>query len=192
MRTSRNTALAALAAVLLCGAAHAQLVEYELDPGMTRVHWEVRHFGTSTARGRFDQLRGTLAIDRAARTGQAGITIDTASVSTGLAVFDSVIRGTDLLSSKDAPQAYFVASQFGFDGDRVAWVQGEFTLRGVSQPLRLQALRFACRPDPDTRRDRCGGDFEGQFRRSDFGMTLALPFVADTVRLVVQVEAVAR
>ena len=35
-----------------------------------------------------------------------------------------------------------------------------------------------------------GGDFEGELTRSDFGINFGLPFVADRVRLQVQVEAV--
>ena len=48
------------------------------------------------------------------------------------------------------------------------------------------ARRFACRSDEGT--EVCGGDFEGELLRSDFGATFGLPFVADRVRLLVQVE----
>jgi polyisoprenoid-binding protein YceI len=68
-------------------------------------------------------------------------------------------------------------------------VTGEFTLRGVSQPLTLRALQFHCRTDATPPREVCGGDFEAELRRSDFGITHSLPFVADRVRLVIQVEA---
>jgi hypothetical protein len=36
-----------------------------------------------------------------------------------------------------------------------------------------------------------GGDVEGELVRSTFGITHSLPFVADKVRLLVQVEAIA-
>ncbi|WP_428421764.1 hypothetical protein [Methylibium sp.] len=36
----------------------------------------------------------------------------------------------------------------------------------------------------------CGGDFEGRFKRSDFGLDYGLPFVRDEVTLRVQVEGV--
>ena len=90
-------------------------------------------------------------------------------------------------AAAEHPQAWFVASQLVFDADRLTEAHGEFTLRGISRPLTLRALRFACRPDGA--REVCGGDFEAEFRRSDYGITFGLPFVADTVRLVIQVEA---
>jgi polyisoprenoid-binding protein YceI len=99
------------------------------------------------------------------------------------------LRGGSFLAAAEHPQAYFVASNLVFDGDRLKEARGEFTLRGVSRPLTLRALNFTCRDDAATAREVCGGDFEAEFRRSDYGITFGLPFVADAVRLVIQVEA---
>jgi polyisoprenoid-binding protein YceI len=184
--------IAALAFGVAAGAAWAAPQTYALDPDNTHVHWELTHFGTSTSRGRFDAVAGSVTLDRDARTGSASITIDTASISTGLKIFDGQLRGPLLLASTEHPSAYFVASRFTFDGDRLAAVAGEFTLRGISQPLTLRALRFGCRTDAQPAREVCGGDFEGEVKRSDFGITHSLPFVGDAVRLVVQIEGVRR
>ena len=73
---------------------------------------------------------------------------------------------------------------------RIKSLRGEFTLRGVSLPLTLTAVRFNCYTSPLLRREVCGGDFEGQFSRGAVGITHSLPFVGDTVRLLVQVEAI--
>jgi polyisoprenoid-binding protein YceI len=86
-----------------------------------------------------------------------------------------------------------VATRFRFDRDRLAEVRGEFTLRGVSQPLSLRAIRFACRPaapdeGPSAGGEICGGDFEGEINRADFGATFGLPFIGSRVHLIVQVE----
>ncbi len=70
-------------------------------------------------------------------------------------------------------------------------MRGEFTLRGVGVPLSLHAQRFSCLGGPGPGQ-RCGGDFVGELRRSEFGATFGLPFVADRVQLRLQVEAVAR
>ena len=179
-------AVAAAAAL----ATTAQPAVYVLDPDHSFVSFEVLHFGTSTLRGRFGPLSGAVAIDRAARTGSVSLRIATASVSTGLPAFDARLRQSDLLASEAYPQAYFVASRFGFDGDAVAAVTGEFTLRDVSQGLELRALRFGCHTHPQLQREVCGGDFEGELKRGDFGASFGMPFVANRVRLVVQVEGI--
>ena len=180
--------------LLLCTLAlpaAAESAVYLLDPTHSFVHFEIRHFGTSTIRGRFGPINGSVTLDRAAGRGSADLAIDTASVSTGLRVFDSRLREADLLASTDHPQASFVADQFRFDGVQLAEVRGQFTLRGVSRPLSLRALRFACEPRAQlSQREVCGGDFEAEIERSAFGASFGLPFVADRVRIVVQVEGV--
>ena len=85
---------------LVCGcllafsfrAAHAQGVTYALDATHTRVHWEVMHLGTSTSRGRFGEIQGSLTLDEATASGEVSISIATASVDTGVAPLDGVLR----------------------------------------------------------------------------------------------------
>jgi polyisoprenoid-binding protein YceI len=186
--------------ILLTGSAAAptvaEPVTFLLDPTHSAVHFELLHFGTSTIRGRFGAISGAVLLDRSAQRGEVSIRLPTASVSTGLPVFDARIRAADLLASEAFPEAFFVATRFTFDGERITEVRGEFTLRGVSQPLSLRTLRFSCRRDaqavasasPGSDTEICGGDFEGEFKRSDFGATFGLPLVGDRVRLQVQVE----
>ena len=172
-------------------AALAQPVFYELDPQYSFVHFEVLHFGTSTSRGRFGPLQGTVQLDRRSGQGEVSLRVPTASVDTGLAVFNARLRQDDLLDSAAHAEAFFVSRNFRFDGGQPVELRGEFTLRGVSQPLSLRALRFACRTKAQGQ-EACGGDFEGELLRSDFGITFGLPFIANRVRLVVQVEGVRR
>ncbi len=171
----------------------AGAITYTLDPMHSFVQFELMHFGTSTIRGRFGPARGVVRIDRARGRGEASIEIDTASADTGLAAFDAHLRGPDLLDAKAHPLAWFVSRQLRFGGDPVAGptaLDGELTMRGISQPLRLVATRFACRQDAHLQREVCGGDFEAELRRSDFGIDYGLPFVGNAVRLRIQVEGI--
>lgn len=178
----------AVAALCASAAVLAAPATYQLDPERSFVHFEVLHFGTSTIRGRFGPVVGAVVLDRVAGRGEVGLAIATASVDTGLAVFDARLRQDDLLASAAYPSAYFVARQFRFEGERLAEVRGEFTLRGVSQPLSLRSRLFGCRRDAARDVEVCGGDFEAEIRRSEFGVTFGLPFVADRVTLRIQVE----
>jgi polyisoprenoid-binding protein YceI len=177
--------LAAAAAWSATAPAVAQT--YTLDPAHSWVQFEVMHFGTSTTRGRLGPVSGTVTLDRPAGRGEVQVRVATASVDTGMGFFNARLRAADLLASEAHPEAFFVATQWQFDGQKVASVRGEFTLRGVSQPLTLRATQFACRDTPEG--EVCGGDFEGTLQRSDFGLDFGLPFVANRVGLRVQVEA---
>ena len=182
----------AVAATLLAAAslAQAESVTYAVEPMHTYVTFEVRHFGTSTNRGRFDKKEGSITIDRAAKNGRADITIDTASISSGLPLFDGHLRGDNFLRVKDFPTAKFVGNQFSFDGDKVSAVSGTLTLLGKTQPITLNATHFNCYDNPMLKREVCGGDFEAILQRSAFGMSYGLPGIPDSVKLVIQIEAV--
>lgn len=189
--SARRALLLALVGVT---AVQAEPAVYELDPEHSFAHFEVRHFGTSTMRGRFGPLRGDVLLDRAARRGEISLGIPLSTLDTGVGVLTARLLEPDLLDASGQPEAFFVARQFRFDPEKGAQdalveVRGEFTLRGHSQPLSLHALRFGCRSDAAAANEVCGGDFEATLVRSTFGATLGLPLVADHVRLLVQVEA---
>lgn len=178
-------------AAAACVAAPAAPVAYLLDPSHSFVTFEVLHFDTATLRGRVGPLSGEVMLDREAGLGRVQLVIDLARVNTGVPVLDARLREPDMLASAATPQAFFVAEQVRFDtSGGVATVRGEFTLRGVGQPLQLTAQRFRCYTSPLLRREVCGGDFEAEFKRSSFGISHSLPFVADMVRLKIQVEAI--
>jgi len=188
----RFTSIALPLALGLCAqAVQAEPARYRFDPTHTFAHFELTHFGTSTIRGRLGPLNGEVEIDRSARRGRVQVEIDTSLASTGVSVLDARMREPDMLSVQAHPKAYLVAERVEVDeAGKVKSLRGEFTLRGVSLPLTLTAVRFNCYTSPLLRREVCGGDFEGQFSRGAAGITHSLPFVSDTVRLLVQVEAI--
>lgn len=182
--------VAAVCAAVLTGA-QADGGNYAIDPTHTFVTFEVTHFGTSTNRARFDKKEGVVMFDRAARTGRVEITIDMASVNSGVPAFDGHLRSKDILNVGEFPSAKFVGDKFSFSGDQVTAVAGTLTMMGKTHPVTLKASRFNCYLNPMLKRQVCGGDFETIIQRSQWGVTYGLPAVApDDVRLVVQVEAV--
>lgn len=192
MHVSPQTALRAACAALLAtaGAAQAEPASYAIDPSHTFVTFEVLHFGTSTNRGRFDKKQGTVQLDRAAKTGKVELTIETGSINTGVPQFNQHLGNKDFFNAAEFPTATFSGDQFGFDGDKLTQVGGTLTLLGKSQPVVLKARNFNCYQSPMLKREVCGGDFETSIQRSQWGMNYGLPGIPDTVRLLIQVEAV--
>jgi polyisoprenoid-binding protein YceI len=173
------------------GAAQAQSATYAIDPTHTFVNFESKHFATSTLRGRFDKKEGTVTFDKAAKTGSVEITLDTGSVSTGVAPLDTHLKSKDFFSSAEFPTAKFVSDKFSFNGDKVSTVTGTLTMRGKTHPVTLTATNFNCYMNPMLKREVCGGDFETTIQRSlwdvSYGLTYGIP---DATRLLIQVEAV--
>jgi polyisoprenoid-binding protein YceI len=179
-----------LCLLALVAPARAEPVVYRLDPEHSFVTFEVLHFGTSTLRGRFGGLQGYVELDRNAQLGFVSLQLHPAGVDTGLPAFDARLRESDLLASEAWPVATFTASRFEFEGEAVSAVHGQLTLRGISQALELRALHFGCHTHPQLQREVCGGDFEGELNRGDFGASFGMPFIANRVRLLVQVEGI--
>ena len=189
MRFSRTLTAAALLA-LAGTAAQAEPVSYAIEGSHTFVTFEALHFGTSTNRGRFDKKEGTVTLDRAAKTGTLDVTIETGSINTGTAPFDKHLRGKDFFNSEAFPTARFVSDKFVFDGDKVTEVSGQLTLLGKTLPVTVKGQRFNCYPNPMLKREVCGGDFETTIQRSQWGMVYGLPGIPDSIKLIIQVEAV--
>ena len=181
-----------LAAALLAaaGLAQAQSATYSIDPAHTFVTFEARHFGTSTLRGRFDRKEGAVQFDRAGKSGKAEITIDIASVSTGVGPLDGHLKSKDFFDAAVNPTAKFVGDKFVFEGDKVGEVSGSLTLLGKTHPVTLKASNFNCYQNPMLKREVCGGDFETTITRSQWGMTYGLPGIPDNIRLLIQIEAI--
>ena len=179
------------ATLVLSAAAQAHANTYAVDPTHTFATYEIGHFGTSTNRGRFDRKEGTIQFDRAAKTGRVEITIDLASINTGVEPMNKHLQSKDFYNVAEYPSAKFVGDKFTFNGDKVSEVSGTLTMRGKTAPVTLKASNFNCYTSPLLRREVCGGDFEATLKRSLWGVDYGLNFgFPDDVRLLVQVEAI--
>lgn len=164
---------------------------YETDPPHTFVTFGVRHFNTSTVFGRFDRVDGHIELDDATHTGNAEITIDTQSINSGTAAFDEHLRSDAFFNVAKYPQARFVAHGFAWADDRLATIEGQLTLLGVTRPVTLNGIGFNRYDSPLHKAEVRGGDFEATIRRSEWGMTFGLDFgIPDNVKLLIQIEAV--
>ena len=181
-----------LTCLLAAGAvtAHAESATYAIDPTHTFVTFEANHMGTSTLRGRFDRKEGTVTFDRAAKSGKAEITIDVGSINTGVAPLDSHLKSKDFFNAAENGSAKFVADKFNFNGDKVSEVAGTLTMMGKTLPVTLKASNFNCYTNPMFKREVCGGDFETTIARSQWGMAYGLPGIPDSIRLLIQIEAI--
>ena len=188
----RKTLLAlAAASSLMAVASQAHAASYDIDPTHTFVTFEIGHFGASVNRGRFDKKEGTVAFDRAAKTGKVDISVDVTSINTGTDAFNKHLQSADLFDAAKFPKIRFVADKFSFNGDKVSQVAGTLTLLGKTQAVTLKANQFNCYENPMLKREVCGGDFEATIDRTQFGMNYGIDWgFPKDVRLVVQIEAV--
>lgn len=174
---------------LLSFALPAAAVEYVIDFAHTYASFEIDHLGFSTQRGQFNRTTGLVDFDSEGLDGHIEIRIDAASLDTGFALRDEVLRGEAWFNVRDFPDILFRSQKLFFDQERLVAVEGILVLRGEARAMRLEVSRFKCGLNLALRKRGCGADAHGVLRRSDFGLDNGLPFIGDEVRLRIQVEA---
>ena len=185
-------------AILLAGAlsltavsALAAPVSYKIDPGHTYPSFEADHMGgLSKLRGKFNSSKGTIVLDTAAKTGTIDITVDASSLDFGHDKLNDHAKGKDMFDVAQFPAATYKGKITKFDGDKPKEIQGELTLKGVSKPVTLTVNQFLCKMHPMQKKEVCGADASGTFKRDDFGIDYGKNFGFDmNVKLAIEVEA---
>ncbi|MCW5626537.1 MAG: YceI family protein [Burkholderiales bacterium] len=182
-------ALAAVLASALAAPAFAAPESYTLDSRHTFPVFEINHLGFSLQRGRFNKTEGKIVIDRAAKTGSVELAIEAASIDMGIAKWDEHMVSEDFFNAAQFPTITFKSTKVTFQGDKVVGADGDFTLLGVTKPIKVAFAGFACGDHPMNKKPLCGGNATATIKRSDFGMTKYLPGIADEVKIYVPIEA---
>jgi polyisoprenoid-binding protein YceI len=184
-----KTPFAILLALTLCASAQAA-DEYTIDSNHTFPVFEVNHLGFSTQRGRFNKTTGKIVLDVPAKQGSVDLTIDAASLDMGFTTWDQHMAAEGFFNPEKFPTITFKSNKLIFEGDKVVAAEGDFTLLGVTKPIRLTVSNFRCGPHPFNKKEMCGADISTIIKRSDFGMAKSIPAVSDEVKIYSPVEAV--
>jgi polyisoprenoid-binding protein YceI len=110
---------------------------WQLDPQGSRVEFRGRKFwGLVAVNGHFDAYEGQL--DLTAHPALE-LTIDAASVKTGVRKRDQHLRSRDFFDAENHPQVRFASDSVDLDDHDTLKVLGQLSARGRSIPLELEA-----------------------------------------------------
>ena len=187
-----GAAAALIAACALLAPAGAKAAPYEVDTSHTSIYFAVLHRNISFVRGRFLKVAARVDFDPDAKSGSIVVDVDPASIDTGNATLDGVLRSAQFLEVETYPGVRFISGRLVFEGGTLAAVDGMLFLHGVQRPVTLTADRFVCREVAFglLRQNVCGGALHATIKRSEFGMTRYAADVGDEVRLDINVEGV--
>lgn len=163
---------------------------YTIDPLHTYPSYEIAHLGFSTSRGTFESSSGKIVIDREAKTGSVDISIDTASLHTGLQKRDDHLKSSDFFNVAQFPTMTFKSDKLQFKGDKLVGIDGTLTLLGIGKPAKLIISNSKFAEHPMAKKPWAGADATAIIKRSDYGMTTFLPAIGDEVKINIQIEAV--
>jgi polyisoprenoid-binding protein YceI len=166
---------------------------YNVDPSHSSVGFEVKHMGIATVHGQFRTFEGTLDA-----TGDAPVlqgTVDVASVDTRDEQRDAHLTAPDFFDVERNPKIAFHSTATEITDDGAIRLNGEITIKGITQPIELAGTVAENGEDP-WGNQRVGIEVEGTIDRREFELkwNQTLPngnlLVSNTVKLVVSVSAV--
>lgn len=163
---------------------------YIIDSRHTFPGFQVSHFGFSVQRGRFNKTTGKVMLDAAAQKGSVEIVVDTNSLDMGLEDWDRHLKSADFFNTEKFPTMTFKADKVNFENGKPVSAEGQFTLMGVSKPLKVEIANFSCGVHPMMKKTVCGAEISATIKRSEFGMDKFLPAIGDEVKITSAVEAI--
>ncbi len=180
-----------LGLMAVAGSSLAAPVTYNIDPSHTYPAFEADHMGgMSLWRGKFKSTSGKVVLDVAARTGEVDVAVQTASIDFGDDTLNKEAKSEMMFDSAKYPTATYKGKISKWNGDAPAEVEGQFTLHGVTKPLKLTINSFLCKPNPMTKKETCGADASATFSRDAFGVDYGKSFgFKMETKLLISIEA---
>lgn len=179
-------------AALTKAPAEVQPGTYKLDSDHGKITWSVDHLGFSTYYGQFVAVEAELKLDPANPSASAlTATIPLTKVDSNSDGLNAHLQTPDFFDTANHPVATFVSRSITVDptDPTEATVVGDLTLRGVTRPVTMEVEFNQAGPSMGGVY-KAGFDGEATIKRSDFGVSYAVPFVSDEVELHIEGEFV--
>jgi polyisoprenoid-binding protein YceI len=174
--------LVLVATLFFCGTAQASET-FKIDPSRSTIAFKVRHM-LGTAKGKFSKFKGTIVVDRDhPEQSSVTVTIDSASIDTGIAKRDEHLR-EELFNVAKYPEITFKSRRVKQTGSNVGEITGDLTMRGVTHAIilsvQLEGSRWRVTTAP--------------LKRSQFGLVFSksaetVSMISDEVAVEIEIEA---
>lgn len=116
------------------------MATWNIDPTHTSVEFVVTHMMFTKVRGKFDALAGTIHYDpENVANSSVNVTINAASINTGVADRDNHLRSADFLNVEQFPHLTFVSTSVTPKGEHQATITGDLTIAGVTRTVSFDA-----------------------------------------------------
>ena len=141
-----------------------------------------------TAKGKFSKFSGTIVVDRDhPEQSSVTVTIEAASIDTGIAKRDEHLRG-ELFDVGKYPAITFKSRRVKQTGANTGEIAGDLTMHGVTRAITLNVQLLG---NPETSRWRVT---TARLKRSQFGLVFSrsaetVSMISDEVAVEIEIEA---
>jgi len=158
------------AAIIFPSLSRSQAPIFEISPIESSINFHVK--SSVKIAGKFDKWDATLTFASPDETtGVLEVKIQAATVDTGSGMKNRKLKSRDFFDVEQNPWITFKSTKFVQTGPHTFEVDGDFTIRGVSNPEKLTLTV--------SRKGTGSGEIKGSmvFNRKDYGMDKGIPFI---------------
>jgi polyisoprenoid-binding protein YceI len=166
----RRTILGLFVLAVFPSLSRGQAPVFEITPVHSSIKFDVK--ASVDIAGKFDKWDASLIFTSPDETtGILEITIQAASVDTGSGMKNGKLKGKDFFDVEQNPLITFKSTKIVKTGHETYEVDGDFTIRGVSNPEKLTLTVSG--------KGTGSGEIKGKmvFNRKDYGMNKGIPFI---------------
>lgn len=143
---------------------------WKIDPAHTAIEFKAKHLMIATVRGSFEKFDGVVEFnpENPAET-KVDITIDAASLNTGVGDRDAHLRSNDFLAADEYPNLTFKSNRVEVIDANTAKLYGDLTIRDVSKEVALN-VEFAGLSQSPWGTTNAGFTASTKINRKDWGL----------------------
>ncbi len=169
----KNTFLGiVLAIVMLLAPVGASASTWNIDPEHSSIQFKVSHLGLVDVKGIFRKYQGTVTLDeKDIAKSSVNVTIEAASVDTGVEKRDEHLRTDDFFEVAKHPTITFVSKKVTPAGKGKLKVSGDLTIYGVTKAVVLDVTGPTKELKDPWGNIRRGVSATTTINRTDFGLT---------------------
>jgi polyisoprenoid-binding protein YceI len=169
---------------------------WTIDPTHSVVEFAVKHLMISTVKGRFGDVKGTIAYNEIdTKQSRIDIEIPIATIDTHNEQRDGHLRSPDFFDAEHHPLMTFKSKRIDGDVNGEFKLTGDLTIRGTTRDVTLDA-EFQGRARDPWGGERMGFTASGKINRKDFGLHWNQQLDAggwvlgDDIKILIEVELV--
>ncbi|MFN3312280.1 MAG: YceI family protein [Hyphomonas sp.] len=163
--------------------------DFALDTEHAALLFRIDHLGFSDYVGRFDVFKASLSGDAASpEAARIEAIIDMRSLNIANPDFAAELMGPGWFDAEAHPQAIFRSRSVTQTSETTAQIDGDLTLRGVTQPILLETTLRGSAYDRLRGADVVGFSARGEISRAAFGIDRYSGLLTDSVRIEIEAE----
>jgi len=170
------------------------MTKWTIDPDHSAAWFSVRHLMIANVRGHFGRIAGAILFDPSDAThSSVEVTIDAASICTGIKKRDDHLRSPEFFDVEKYPEITFKSKTVEIAGSNRCKVHGDLAIHGVIHPVTLEVEYFGPVRSPFGAAS-MGFTAKTMVNREDYGLTWNVPMegggvmVGKDAKIVLEVE----